>query len=138
MADRVHFIVTDAAAVTPDRPYDAVLAFECLHDPPDPVGVFAAMSRLAGPDGVVVVRGERSEDRFTALGSQIEQLLYGYSLICCLPDAMSSRPAAAAGTVPRLDTLPGYAASAGFSRVETLPLEHDFFRFYRLYLAERR
>jgi hypothetical protein len=32
----------------------------------------------------------------------------------------------------RADTLLGYAAEAGFQNAEVLPLEHPFFRFYRL------
>ncbi|HEX2297567.1 MAG TPA: class I SAM-dependent methyltransferase [Pseudonocardiaceae bacterium] len=133
VADRVHFTLADAGQVTPDRPYDAVFAFECLHDMPDPVGVLAAIARLAGSTGIVVVMDERAEHRFTAPGSEVERLLYGFSLICCLPDGMSQQPSAATGTVLRADTLTGYATSAGFTRVEALPLEHDFFRFYRLW-----
>ncbi|MGH4013208.1 MAG: class I SAM-dependent methyltransferase [Pseudonocardiaceae bacterium] len=133
VAERVHFAVADAGSVLPDRPYDAVFAFECLHDLPDPIGVLTAMRRLAGQDGIVIVMDERTEDRFTAPGSQVERLLYGYSLICCLPDGMSHQPSAATGTVMRADTLTDYATRAGFSLVEALPLEHDFFRFYRLH-----
>ncbi|HEX2300503.1 MAG TPA: class I SAM-dependent methyltransferase [Pseudonocardiaceae bacterium] len=143
VADRVHFAVADigqvqagqaqAGQAQAGRRYDAVFAFECLHDMPDPVGVLTAMRGLAGPDGIVIVMDERTEDRFTAPGSEVERLLYGYSLICCLPDGMSQQPSAATGTVMRADTLIGYATRAGFSRVETLPLNHDFFRFYQLH-----
>lgn len=66
VADRVHFAVADAAAMVPDRPYDAVFAFECLHDLPDPVGILTAMRRLAGCHGIVIVIDERAEDYFTA------------------------------------------------------------------------
>ncbi len=133
VADRVRFTVADAGSAGSDRRYDAVFAFECLHDMPDPVGVLAAMHRLAGDDGIVIVMDERAEDRFTAPGSEVERMLYGYSLICCLPDGMSQQPTVATGTVMRADTLTAYATRAGFSQVEALPLEHDFFRFYRLH-----
>jgi hypothetical protein len=33
----------------------------------------------------------------------------------------------------RADTLRAYATVAGFGAVEVLPLEHPFFRFYRLF-----
>jgi hypothetical protein len=33
----------------------------------------------------------------------------------------------------RADTLARYAREAGFGRVDVLPVEHDFFRLYRLY-----
>jgi hypothetical protein len=45
---------------------------------------------------------------------------------------MSVQPSAATGTVMRPATLGGYARAAGFADVEVLPVEHDFFRFYRL------
>jgi hypothetical protein len=32
----------------------------------------------------------------------------------------------------RADTVRRYAAEAGFADVEVLPVEHDFFRLYRL------
>jgi 2-polyprenyl-3-methyl-5-hydroxy-6-metoxy-1,4-benzoquinol methylase len=133
VTDRVHFTVADAGDIVPDRPYDAVFAFECLHDLPHPVAVLAAMRRLAGTDGVVVVMDERTEEHFTAPGSEVERLLYGFSLICCLPDAMATQPSAATGTVLRPATLAEYATRAGFDRVQTLALEHDLFRFYRLH-----
>jgi hypothetical protein len=38
----------------------------------------------------------------------------------------------ATGTVMRADTLRRYAAEAAFGSVEILPIENDFFRFYRL------
>ena len=39
---------------------------------------------------------------------------------------------AGTGTVIRPDTVRTYAAEAGFRRVDLLPIEHDFWRFYRL------
>ena len=45
---------------------------------------------------------------------------------------LADRPTAATGTVMRTDTLRAYAQEAGFAEVEVLPVEHDFFRFYRL------
>jgi hypothetical protein len=38
------------------------------------------------------------------------------------------------GTVMREETLRAYATDAGFSEVEVLPIENEFFRFYRLTL----
>ena len=112
--------------------YDAVFAFECIHDLPDPVGVLAAMRRLAGDDGAVVVMDERVAETFTAPGDDVERLMYGYSLMCCLADGMSHQPSAGTGTVMRPSTLRRYAVEAGFADVEILDIANDFFRFYRL------
>lgn len=51
------------------------------------------------------------------------------------PPIPKNRPwkdAAGTGTVMRADTLRKYAQEAGFQDVEILPIEHFFFRFYRL------
>jgi len=129
--DRVRFHAVDAATVD-DQIYDAVFAFECVHDLADPVGVLAAMRRLAGDGGAVVVMDERVAETFTAPGDDVERLMYGYSLVCCLADGMAHGPSAATGTVMRPSTLRGYAVEAGFADVEILDIENDFFRFYRL------
>lgn len=133
VADRVRLHVADGAEVAPEDTYDAVFAFECIHDLSDPVAVLGTMRRLAGEQGAVVVMDERTEDRFTAPGSELERLFYGFSLTCCLPDGLSQDPSEGTGTVMRADTLAGYARRAGYSGVEVLPIEHDTFRFYRLH-----
>lgn len=129
--DRVRFHAVDAATVD-DRTYDAVFAFECVHDLPDPVGVLAAMRRLAGDAGAVVVMDERVAETFTAPGDEVERLMYGYSLTTCLADGMAHQPSAGTGTVMRPSTLRRYAVEAGFADVEILDIDNDFFRFYRL------
>ena len=128
--ERVRFHAVDAAMVE-DESYDAVFAFECIHDLPDPVGVLAALRRLAG-GGAVVVMDERVAETFTAPGDDVERLMYGYSLMCCLADGMAHQPSAGTGTVMRPSTLRRYAVEAGFADVEILDIANDFFRFYRL------
>jgi 2-polyprenyl-3-methyl-5-hydroxy-6-metoxy-1,4-benzoquinol methylase len=133
VADRVRFHVADAGDITRDRgPYDVVFAFECIHDLADPVSVLGTMRRLAGDTGTVIVMDERVGEVFRAPGDEIERLMYGYSLTCCLPDGRSHDHSAATGTVMRPATLTEYARQAGFAGVDVLPIEHDFFRFYRL------
>ena len=132
VVDRVRFEVADVGTLALDGRYDLVTAFECVHDLPDPVAVLAAMRRMVRPGGTVLVVDERVAEEFTAPGDEVERLMYGYSLTCCLPDALSSRPSAATGTVMRPATLDRYAREAGFAGSEVLPVPHDFFRFYRL------
>ena len=135
VADRVRFEVADAGRLGADAAYDLVTAFECVHDLPDPVAVLTAMRRMVRPGGTVLVVDERVAETFTAPGDEIERLMYGYSLTCCLPDSLSARPSVGTGTVMRPATLERYARDAGFDGIEVLPIEHDFFRFYRLPLA---
>lgn len=134
VADRVRFEVADVTApMAPARAYDLVLAFEMIHDLARPQAALANMASLAGPDGVVLVVDERVEDAFEAPSpSPVERLFYACSVLHCLPVGMADSPSAGTGTVMRADTLRGYAAEAGFSSVEVLPIEHDLFRFYQL------
>lgn len=130
VADRVHFHHDDAANA--DGTYDLVVAYECMHDMPRPVEVLSTMRKLAGDGGSVIVMDERAAETFAAPADAVERLLYGYSILICLPDSMSSQPSAATGTVMRPSTLRDYALEAGFSDIEVLPIETEFFRFYRL------
>jgi ubiquinone/menaquinone biosynthesis C-methylase UbiE len=136
VADRVRVTTVDTAAAEEQGSYDLVTAFECVHDLADPVAVLAAMRRMVRPGGTVLVVDERVAERFTAPGDAIERVMYGYSLTCCLPDGLSTRPSAGTGTVMRPGTLERYAREAGFAGVDVLPVDNDFFRFYRLRAEE--
>jgi hypothetical protein len=98
----------------------------------DPVPVLAEMRRAVRPGGTVLVVDERVGEEFTAPGDDLERLMYGFSLTCCLPDGLSTRPSVGTGTVMRPPTLRRYAGLAGFAGVDVLPVDHPFFRFYRL------
>src|SRR3954454_8463242 len=73
-------------------------------------------------------------DEFTAPGDVVERMMYGFSLLVCLPERRCAHgPSAATGTVMRRRTLTAYARAAGFSDTEVLPIEgFSFLRFYRL------
>jgi SAM-dependent methyltransferase len=129
---RVSFTVGDAAQLA-EGAYDAVFAFECIHDMPAPVEVLAGMRRAARDGGVVVVMDEAVGETFEAPANEVDRLMYGYSLLVCLPDGLSAPSSVGTGTVMRPSVLRGYAQAAGFSDIEVLDTdEFGFFRFYRL------
>jgi ubiquinone/menaquinone biosynthesis C-methylase UbiE len=130
--ERVRFETRDASDPALSGQYDLVTAFECIHDMADPVGALTNMRRLAGKSGSVIIMDERAGEHFSAAGNPIEHFLYGFSILGCLPAAMTESPSAATGTVMRPKTLRWYALKAGFCDVETLPIDNDFYRFYRL------
>ena len=90
------------------------------------------MRDLVAAGGAVVIADERVGEAFTALGDDIERLNYGFSVLHCLAVGLAESPSAGTGTVMRPPTLRRYAAEAGFRAVEELPIENDFWRFYRL------
>jgi SAM-dependent methyltransferase len=132
VADRVTFVAGDAARLAREAPFDLITIFEALHDMGDPVGALrAARERLAG-GGSVLVADERVADAFTAPGDATERLMYGWSILHCLPATLAEDPVEATGTVLRAPTLERWAAAAGFGAFEVLAIDNPFWRFYRL------
>jgi len=129
---RVTFHNRDAADPFLQGQYDLVYIHEALHDMSYPVEVLRACRVLLADGGVVVIGDERVPDEFTASGDDVERLYYGFSIVHCLPVGMVGEGAAGTGTVMRAPTVQRYAEEAGFGGFEVLPIENDFYRFYRL------
>jgi 2-polyprenyl-3-methyl-5-hydroxy-6-metoxy-1,4-benzoquinol methylase len=132
LAGRVSFHARDASDSALSGRYDLVVAFETIHDMSRPVEALRTMRRLAGKSGAVIVMDERVEEAFSAPSHEIERFMYGVSVLFCLPTGLADQPSAGTGTVMRPATLRSYAQQAGFKDVEVLPIQHDFWRFYRL------
>ncbi len=130
--DRVTFKVANGANPELAGSFDLVCAFETIHDMVDPVRALAAMRALRAEGGTVLVADERVADEFTTEPDEGERFQWGWSALHCLPCAMTDPPAAGTGTIMRAPRLRDYARDAGFRDVEDLPVENDFWRFYRL------
>ena len=131
LAGTIEFRHGDAASLD-DGPYDAAIIIEAVHDMANPVPVLRAIRGALAAGSSLIVVDERVAEEFAAPGDDLERFMYGWSITTCLPDGRSRSPSVATGTVMRPDTLRGYARDAGFDEVEVLPIENDFFRFYRL------
>jgi 2-polyprenyl-3-methyl-5-hydroxy-6-metoxy-1,4-benzoquinol methylase len=132
LADRVTFQVRDVAEADAGA-YDLAVIIEAVHDMTQPVGVLASVRRMLRPDGVALIADEKTEDTFTAPASPAERLYYGFSILTCLPAAMTERPTAAIGTVMRADMMRRLGSEAGYQKVERLDEpELDTLRFYRM------
>ena len=132
VADRVSFAVADASDHRGAGSYDLVTIIEALHDMSRPVDALRAAREMLTEDGVVLVVDELVQDEFTAPASDRERYEYGWSVVSCLPGAMGDPQTRATGTVMRPSLLRQYAVEAGFRDVEVLPIETDYWRFYRL------
>jgi SAM-dependent methyltransferase len=130
--DRVTFHHRDAADPVLADTYDFVYLHEALHDMSYPVDVLRACRALLADGGSMVVADERVADSFAAPGDDMERFYYGCSVLHCLPVGMVGEGAAGTGTVMRSGTVRRYAEEAGFGGFEILPIENDFYRFYRL------
>ena len=132
VADRVKFEIRDAADPRLGGSFDVVTAFETIHDMSNPVGALRAMRGLVREGGFVLIADEKVAEEFTAPGDELERFMYGWSAVHCLPVGMVQPGSAGTGTVMRPSQLRRYARDAGFRDIEVLPVEADFWRFYRL------
>ena len=128
----VTFECRDAADPELAGSFDLVTLFETLHDMAHPVQALAAARSMLAPEGAVLVGDEKVAERFAAPGDEMERFNYGWSAVHCLAAAMTEADSAATGTVIREGTVRAYADQAGFGSCTVLPIEHDFWRFYRL------
>jgi 2-polyprenyl-3-methyl-5-hydroxy-6-metoxy-1,4-benzoquinol methylase len=115
-----------------EGPYDLVTAMEVVHDLAYPVKALRAMRELAMPGGTVLVVDEAVGDTLEENRNFVGHLFYNFSVLHCLPQAMTAPDSAATGTVMTPSTLRGYARDAGYSSVNILPVENPMFRLYRL------
>jgi SAM-dependent methyltransferase len=132
LGERIDFQVRDAADPELAERYDLVTVFEAIHALARPVDALRAIHGLLADDGVALVADERVADEFTAPGDEVERVMYGWSILHCLPVGRVEQPSAETGTAMRASTFTRYANEAGFEHVQVVPIEHDFWRFYRL------
>jgi SAM-dependent methyltransferase len=131
VADRVVFEVHDAADPPPAGVHDLVCLFDALHELARPVEVLRRCRALSA-GGTVLVMDARVAEAFDAPADEIERFQYATSVLHCLPACLAEQPSAGTGTVLRPGMVRDYAAAAGFSRVEVIPIDDRFHRLYRL------
>ena len=130
--NRVTFHHANAADPGFAELYDLVTIFEALHDMSHPVAVLRSLRGMLAEGGSLVIGDEKTADRFSLDAGPVERLYYGFSVLHCLPVGMVGNDPAGTGTVMRESTVREYAEQAGFSGFEVLPIDNDFWRFYRL------
>jgi 2-polyprenyl-3-methyl-5-hydroxy-6-metoxy-1,4-benzoquinol methylase len=134
IAERVDFFIKDIETTMPNRSYDLIIAFESIHDMPNPLAALQNMRKMAGEDGIVIVVDANVGQHFSSEGFGVEWMMYGWSIFHCLPVSMCQHPSAAIGAVIRPQTIKTYSLNAGFSDVRILPIANPMFNFYHLVL----
>lgn len=132
VSERIVFHDTPIEQAPLQNPYDLVTAFECLHDMAYPVKALRRMRELVAPNGAVLIADEAVGDSLEENCNFMGHLIYNFSVLHCLPQAMVFPEAAGTGAVITPSTVRKYAKEAGFTKIDTLPIENPMFRFYRL------
>lgn len=101
----------------PDRGFDLVAFFDCLHDMGDPAGAAAHVKQSLKPDGTWMIvepmAGDRMEDNMNAIG----RIYYAASTLVCVPTSLAQEVGAALGAQAGEARLRQVIGSGGFSRI---------------------
>jgi predicted O-methyltransferase YrrM len=131
VSDRVTFDVVDASSGYGNGRYDLIFFFECVHDMAHPVEAVAQAKAALAEGGTVIVMDERVGETLNA-GDATETFFATASVLWCLPQGRIEPDSEAVGTVMRPSRFRGIVRKAGWSDIEILPIDHPFWRFYRL------
>ena len=131
VSDRVTFDVVDASSGYGTDRYDLVTFFECVHDMAHPVTAIAQAKAALAEGGTVIVMDERV-DETPGVGDPVQTFFATASVLWCLPQGRVEPDFEAVGQVMPASRFRHVARRAGWSDIEILPIEHPFWRFYRL------
>ncbi len=133
VSDRIDFEVRDISEVASrGARYDLITFFEVLHDLAHPVEALVAARQALAPDGTVLVMDENVDETLIAPGDEVQRFFAAASVIWCTPQGRVEADSEVVGPVMRPAKMRELATAAGFSTVEILPIEHPFWKFYRL------
>jgi len=99
---------------------------------PRPVEALRNARSAVRPGGTVLVVDERVDERFTPGGDEVQRFFAAASAIWCLPQGRVGTDPEPIGAVIRPADMRDLAGRAGYSDVDIVPIEHPFWRFYRL------
>jgi SAM-dependent methyltransferase len=118
VSDRISF-ETGAAKNFPDKGFDLICFFDCLHDMGDPVGAARHVSKALAPDGTWVIVEPFAHDKLEDNLNPVGALFYAASTAVCTPASLAQEVGLALG------------AQAGEARLKKVIMEGGFKRFRR-------
>lgn len=111
------FEVADATSY-PDKDFDVIAFFDCLHDMADPVGVMQHTRAALKPDGIAMIvepfAGDRVQDNLNPVG----RMMYGASSQICVPVSLARNG-------------PALGAQAGEARLRDVVVDEGGFTRFR-------
>lgn len=112
-----------------------VTAFDCLHDMSDPAAMAAGVRAALDDDGVWLLVDIKARESFAEnlAKNPMAALMYGMSVLSCLPSSTDRPGGAGLGTLGLTEPVArSLAADAGFTRFRRLPLDHPINAFYEI------
>jgi len=115
VADRVTFTAA-AAKSYPERGFDLICFFDCLHDMGDPVGAARHAYQAPRDDGAVMLVEPFAGDSVADNSNPVGRLYYAASSMICTPNSLSQEVGLRLGAQAGERRLGAVMAEAGFSR----------------------
>lgn len=118
-----------------DGSIDVITTFDCIHDMSHPQDVIQHIRDSLADDGYWLLVDIRAAETLSGNieANPMASLLYGVSVLSCMSSALSEPGGAGLGTLGLpASKAEAMATAAGFSRFETLPVEHPMNAFYEV------
>ena len=123
--DNVTFEQRDVVELPDEVPFDAVVAFDVIHDQADPAGVLARVHRSLTPGGVFLAMDIKASSHLERnVDNPLAPLLYAVSTLHCMTVSLA-RDGAGLGTVWGEELALRMLADAGFVDVTTHDVPDD-------------
>ncbi|MGI9592653.1 MAG: class I SAM-dependent methyltransferase [Myxococcota bacterium] len=116
-----------------DGRFDLVTTFDCLHDMTDPPAVMKAIRAAIAEDGVWLIADIKARATYAenVERNPMAAMMYGTSVLTCMSSALSEAGGLGLGTLGLHPELAREMAEhAGFTRFETLEVDHPVNAFY--------
>ena len=125
VADRVSFEVRDLTKGIP-KGFDAVTAFDVVHDTADPLGVFKHVRQALNPGGLFVLLEINGAETLEGNAGPMGTVFYGVSTFFCMSIAIG-RGGEGLGTAGlHKGMVRQYAKAAGFAGVRDIDINNPF------------
>jgi ubiquinone/menaquinone biosynthesis C-methylase UbiE len=132
LEERISLYVTPIEKLTVKEKYDLIMTFESIHDIAYPIEALRKMKEMVSTNGTVLVGDVKMEDKLQYKNDFAGKLYYNFSVLLCLPQSLAYTNSEATGAAMTPSTFTKYANNAGFSKIDTLPIEHVILKFYRM------
>jgi SAM-dependent methyltransferase len=115
LADRVRFEVASANAL-PEKNFDLICCFDCVHDMGDPVGALAHIRSRLKANGTFMMVEPYAGDTLEANITPVGRVFYGASTMLCTPASLAQDVGLALGAQAGEARVRDVAQQAGFSQ----------------------